>query len=92
MFDAVCNEKVPDVDVFGTLRTGTFPVVLPEYGRLIVFVHDSTVYAIVLCIQKVVDPEDLSHDIIRSNKFSFSRAPSVDLLLGGGGYDRALSK
>ena len=92
MFDAVNNEKIPDVDVFGLRRTGTFAVVLQEYGGLVVLVHDSTVYAIVLCIQKVVGPAELRHEIIRSNKFSFSRAPSVELLLGGGGYDRTLSK
>ena len=80
MFDAVCNEKVPDVNVFGTLRTGTLYVVLQEYGRLVVFVHDRTVYSIVLFIQKVVVPAELGHDIICSNNFSFSRAPSVELL------------
>ena len=91
MFDVVCNEKVPNVDVFGTLRTGMFPVVLQEYGRLVVLVHDSTIYTTVLCIQKVVGPSELRHEIICSNKFSFSRSLSVDLLLGGGGYDRTLS-
>ena len=50
MFDVVCNEKIPDVDVFGTLRTGAFPVVLQEYGRLVFLVHESAVDAIVLCI------------------------------------------
>ena len=81
-----------DVDVFGTLRTGTFPVVFQEYVRLVVLVHNITVYAIVLCIQKVVGPAELRHEIIHSNKFSFSRAPGIELLLGGGGYDRTLSK
>ena len=83
MFDVVCNEKVLGVDVFGTLRTGTFPVVLQDCGRLVVLVHDSTVDAIVFCIEKVVCPADLRHEIVCSNKFSFSRAPSVELLLGG---------
>ena len=92
MFDAVCDEKVTDVYVFGTLRTGTFPVVLQEYGRLVVLVHDITVYAIVLCIKKVVGPEELKHEIICSNKFSLSRAPGVELLIGGRGDDRTLSK
>ena len=92
MFDTVCNEKVPDIDVFGTLITITFPVVLQEYGRLVVLVHDSTVYAIVLCIHKVVGPAEPRHEIIRRNKFSLSRDPSVELLFGEGGYDRTLSK
>ena len=92
MFDAVCNIKVPDVDVFGTLRTGTFPVILQEYDRLVVLVYDSTVYSIVLCIQKLVGPAELRHEIIRSTTFSFSRAPGIELLLGGGGDDITLSK
>ena len=91
IFDAVCDEKVSDVDMFGTLITRTFPVVLQEYGRLVFLVHDSTIYTVVLCIQKLVGPAKLRHDIIRSNKFSFSRAPIVELLLGGGLYDRTLS-
>ena len=78
--------------MFGTLRTRMFPVVLQEYGRLVVLVHDGTIYTIVWCIPKVVGPAELRHEIIRSNKFSFSRAPGIELMLGGGGYDRTLSK
>ena len=48
--------KVPDVDMFGTLRTRTFPVVLQYYGRLVVLLPDSTIYNVVLCIQKIVVP------------------------------------
>ena len=92
MFDAVCNEKIPDIDVFFTLGTGAFPVFLQEYGILVVLVHDSAVNAIVLCIQKLVGTAELGHEIICSNKFSFSRAPSVELLLGGGVDDITLSK
>ena len=85
-------KKLSDVDMFGTLRTRTFLVVLQEYVRLVVLVHNITMYTIVLCIQKVVGPAELRHEIIRSNKFSFSRAMGIELLLGGGGYDRTLSK
>ena len=85
LFDTVCDEKVPDVDIFGTLRTRRFTVVLQEYGRLVVLVHDSTIYTVVVCIQKVLGPAELRHEIIRSNKFSFSRAPGIDILLGGVG-------
>ena len=92
VFDAVCNEKVPNVDVFGTLRTGMFPVVLQEYDRLVVLVHDSDVDDIVLCINKFVGPEELGHEVICCNNFSFSRAPSVELLLGGGGDNISLYK
>ena len=83
IFDAVCYEKVPDVDMSGTLRAKMFPVVLQEYGRLVVLVHDSDIYTIVLCIQKVVGPEELRHEIIRSNKLSSSRYPGIKILLGG---------
>ena len=78
--------------MFGTLGTRAFTFVFQEYGRLVVLVHDSDVNAIVLCIQKVVGPADLEHEIICINKFSFSRAPSVELRIGGGGDDRTLSK
>ena len=77
---------------FLRLELEGFPFFLQEYGILVVLVHDSAVNAIVLCIQKVVGPADLRHEIIRSNKFIFSRAPSVELLIGGGGHDRTLSK
>ena len=92
IFDAVCDKKIPYVDMFGMLRTRSFPVVLKEYGRLVILVHDRTIYTLFLCIKKVVGPAEMRHEIIRSNNFSFSRAPDIELLLGGGGYDRTLSK
>ena len=70
LFDSVGDKKIPDIQMFSSLGTGSSSVVLEENFRLIVLVHDCRIDNISLAFQEIIRPAEMSHQIISCNEFS----------------------
>ena len=86
-FDAVLDEVVSDVDVFGALATRPFSVGFEKNRTFVVLIDDSPFRFVALCFQKVVSPQYLWHHVVDGDDFGFGGASRVQFLFDRGRHD-----
>ena len=70
LFDSVSDKKIPDIQMFSYLGTGSSSVVLKENCQLIVLLHNCRIDIISLAFQEIICPAEIRHHIISCNEFS----------------------
>ena len=77
------DEKIPVLDVLGSLGAGASTISSKKDGRFVVLVQNIVLNGVVLVLDKILTPHDLRDRAIDPHKFAFRRALDIELLSAG---------